>query len=79
MLSSRTRKENTESIKKRMYEMLFQVVPCIQRAAEAVLREPVRAEQESLWLRGAQQTHPIKQDQENKDSAVKVAGQFETE
>lgn len=33
----------------------------------------------SLLLCCGQQMHPIKQFQESKDSAVKVAGQFETE
>lgn len=34
---------------------------------------------ESLLLHCGQQIHPIKQYQESKDSAVNVAGQFETE
>jgi hypothetical protein len=36
------------------------------------------ADQESLLLRCGQQMHPIKQYQKSKDSAVNVAGQFET-
>lgn len=39
----------------------------------------MQEEEELLLPHWGQQIHPIKQYQESKDSAVNVAGQFETE
>lgn len=67
---------------KKKYEMLSQVVSFIyshQGNAFHHQEATVPVDQESLLLRCVQQMHPIKQYQKSKDSAINVAGQFETE